>query len=145
MAYADIEVRRLYARNHYQANKAKYNPSKKAGTAAAPKFAEKVLAQSEQRFVYPDEIEKICRDEYGEHICWAVYKYAFLLGWLPEEAKRFGLFLRRPPFAYCKDTHIKETYLKRLSKMPKIKRGIRAELLILELVSKEKHIWTRPN
>jgi len=145
--YANNEDRLRYAAAHYQANKSRYNPARqhrrrllsKAATRV-PGFVELVFAISDQRFIYPDELYKICEEEYAHEFgpdTAAFFNAAFGAGRLPDEAKKFGLFLRRPPFAYHPKESLKTTYLRQLSLIPKSKRAVRAEALILQLVSKD--------
>lgn len=138
MAYSSAEARRAYAKAHYQANKSRYNPGRKLAREVAPAIADDVLGLSEQRFIYPDElphlfVSGLSRPNLAilESI---LYEERRLL---PVEAKTYGLFLRRPPFAYHPDEKLRESYLRQLSLIPKSKRGLRAELLILNFVLKD--------
>lgn len=138
MAYRSAEARRAYAKAHYKANKSRYNPGRKLAREIAPAIAADVLDLSEQRFIYPDELPYLLASNLPrptlailESI---VYEERRLL---PVEAKTYGLFLRRPPFAYHPDEKLRESYLRQLSLIPKSKRGLRAELLILNFVLKD--------
>ena len=102
-----------------------------------PHFAERVLALSEQRFVYPDELKVLCNDWFGPTSLDVLYEMTFSLGWLPEEAKTHGLFLRRPPFAYHSNSSLRRRFISQLELIAKSKRGIKAEILVLSLLLKD--------
>ncbi len=138
MAYRSAEARRAYARAHYQANKSRYSPGRKLAREVAPAIANDVLDLSEQRFIYPDELPYLLASDLPrpnaailESILYDEQRL------LPKEAKTYGLFLRRPPFAYHPDETLRKSYLRQLSLIPKSKRGIKAELLILNFVMKD--------
>ena len=112
--------------------------TKAAGRPTAPAFAKMVLALSEQRYIYPDELPVLCREMLGG-VGWEIlYENSFAGCWLPKEARTYGLFLRVPPFAYVDPAHqgLPKTFLSQLKMIPESMRGIRAEVLILTLVSK---------
>jgi hypothetical protein len=138
MAYLNPEDRRAYARAHYQANKSRYNPGRKLAREMVPAIANDVLELSEQRFIYPDELPGLLapglRQVHARLLEKILYEERRLL---PVEAKTYGLFLRRPPFAYHPDEALRKSYLRQLSLIPKSKRGIKAELLILNFVMKD--------
>lgn len=138
---------KAYAKAHYQANKHNYNPLRKQTRTAAEvafEFSLKVLTLSEQRFVYPDELPRMLAEMLGaddfeevrDRVVVALDRAIYAKGYLPNEAKTHGLFLRRAPFAHHRP-FIKRTFLRQLSLIPKSKRGVRAELLILNLVLKD--------
>ena len=127
------EENRAYAKAHYTANKANYNPARTKASAEraeqvedAYNHAERLIAESMARYVYPDEVP---------HVSAAVDARIYSAGYLPPEARAFGLFQGRPPFAH-KPVHIQRSFLRHLGLIPKSKRGIHAEILILTLVSK---------
>lgn len=142
--YKNKEEALAYARAHYAQNKKRYNPGRsnrqevlREAKKAAPHFAEQVLKLSETRFVYPDELPCLCADGFGPTAMDALYETTFTLGWLPEEAKTHGLFLRRPPFAYHPNSTLRRRFLSQLALIPQSKRGVRAENLVLTLILKE--------
>lgn len=144
MAYASKADARAYAKAHYEANKHKYNPQRttereriKSAKQIAPDFAKQVLDLSEQRFIYPDELPVMFNEGFGGFAGDVLERVVYAGEWLPEEAKTHGLFMRRPPFAYHLNSKLRQQYLRNLALIPQTKRGVSAELLILNLVLKD--------
>lgn len=140
MPYATKEAARAYAKAHYERNKHRYNLWRqrlREARDAAPDFARRVLDLSEERFIFPDELQVRFGRWFGESATTELERAVYGGRWLPEEAKTHGLFMRRAPFAFHPDPGVRERFAKQLALLPKSRRGVRAELLVLTFVLKD--------